>query len=208
MSALGSYVARCASSPPLIFYEPELPTGFPDAVAVFCHARFSDPRPSRQKLGNDHLRLLHHLYRVRRGSAMELALALDHTERHVRRVLDDLEHADLVRQYRDRAVARSLDSVFVATRIVTVEAKIRDWRKALRQAIANTWFASHSYVLMPANRLSRTIFRQAARFGIGVMSYDGTRVAVRLRARRLAIPSSYGSWLVNEWAVRRTSHAH
>ena len=123
-------------------------------------------------------------------------------------MVEDLERALLVRQHRNQASVNPLGSVFIATRIVAVEAKIRDWRRALHQAVANTWFASHSYVLMPAERLSRSVCRHAAPLGIGVMSYDGTRLAVRQRARRLSIPSSYGSWLVNEWAVRRVSYLH
>jgi hypothetical protein len=204
--ALRSYEIRAGSARPLVFREPELPTGFPDVVAVFCRPQSSEPTPTRCRLGPDHLRLLHHVYRLRRSSAADVAVALRRDERGVRRLLDDLEEALLLRQIRDRAVARALDSVFIATRIVAIEAKIHDWQRALRQAVANTWFASHSYVLMPLDRVGETLCQHAARLGIGLMTYDGSRIAVRLRPRRLPIPSSYGSWLVNEWAVGSVNH--
>ena len=193
---------------PLVFREPELPTGFPDVVAVFCGERSARPPAARWRLGRDHLRLLHHLYTVRRASASELADALGwSSSRSLQVVLDDLENALLVRQHEGRVSARALASVFIARGIVAVEAKIHDWQQALRQAIANTWFASQSYILMPSARLKPAAFDHAARFGIGVMTYNGQRTKVELGARRHRIPASYGSWLVNEWAVRHTARS-
>jgi hypothetical protein len=200
--ALDSYPVNSAPAPPLVFREPELPTGFPDVVAVFCHPHPTHPPPGRAYLDPVHLRLLHHLYTVRHGCASDLASALGHTRRMVTQMLEDLEGGSLVRWDRDTELARPIDSVFIARRIVAVEAKIRDWRRALRQAVANTRFASHSYVLLPAARLSREVCHHAARLGIGVMTFDGIRVAVRTLATRQRIPASYGSWLVNEGAVR------
>jgi DNA-binding MarR family transcriptional regulator len=200
--ALHSYLLNSAPASPLVFREPELPTGFPDVVAVFCHAYSAQPQPGRANLGPAHLRLLHHLYTVRHGSASDLASALGHSPRLTRRMLDELEHASLVQRSGSTELARPIDSVFIARRIVAVEAKIHDWRRALRQAVANTWFASHSYVLLPAARISREVCQHAAHLGIGVMTFDGIRVAVRGLATRRQIPASYGSWLVNEWAVR------
>ena len=43
----------------------------------------------------------------------------------------------------------------------------------------------------------------AAHFGIGVLLYDGRRTEVRVKAAERRLPASYGSWLVNEWTVRR-----
>jgi len=194
------------AAPPLVFREPYLPTGFPDVVAVFCDEQLHGPTPARLSLGQDHLRLLHHLHTVRQRSVMEVAGALGRSERQLRALLEDLERALLAHCHRDRAIVKPLGTAFIAKRIVAVEAKIRDWQGALRQAVANTWFASHSYVLMPAGRLGHSLLQRAAQLGIGVMSYDGTRIAVALRPRRLHIPSSYGSWLVNEWTVRQVSH--
>jgi len=202
------YEARLGPDGPVVFREPAMPTGFPDIVAVFCRHGSQTAPSTRRRLGPEHLRLrlLHHVYSLRRSSAPDIAAALGRDERRVRRLLDDLEQALLLRQTRDRAVARALESVFIATRIVAIEAKIRDWRNALRQAVANTWFASHSYVLMPSERVGEAVSQHAARLGIGLMTYDGSRISVRVRARRLSIPSSYGSWLVNEWAVRHVNH--
>lgn len=190
-------------SAPLLFREPELPTGFPDIVAVVFGSRTVPATPARFRLGREHLRLLHHVYTVRRACAPDLAATLGwRSVRCLQATLDDLERARLVRQARGRVMSMSLASVFPAKRIVAVEAKIHDWRRALQQAVANTWFASHSYVLMPAGRWHAALRQDAGRLGIGVMIYDGKRTVVRLRARRHRIPASYGSWLVNEWAVR------
>jgi len=201
MQAFRDYANAEASAPRIVFREPALPTGYPDLVAVFYRAHQAERAPMRAPFEADHLRLLHHVYRVHRTSAADAAAALGHGVQRIRRLLDDLTRGLVVRQHRDHAVARPLDSIFIARRIVAVEAKIRDWRRALEQAAANTWFASHSYVLLPCERFNENIAEHARRLGIGIMTVEDSRVAIRLQARRLPIPSSYGSWLINEWVV-------
>ncbi len=190
------------SVPPILFREPELPTGSPDIVAVFPRRKHLVCPSARLRLGVDHLRLLHHVYTVRRTSVPEMAGALMRKESRLLSLLDDLAKAHLVRYSAGHVMAESLTEVFVAKRIVAVEAKIGKWNSALRQAVANTWFASHSYILLPAIPPTAPVRESARRFGVGVMTYDGTRTSIRLRARPRRIPASYGSWLLNELMLR------
>jgi hypothetical protein len=120
-------------------------------------------------------------------------------------LLADLEAAELIRRSDRRIVARSLARAFAARRIIAVEAKMRDWRRALDQAVANTWFASHSYVLLPESSWSPILGRRARRLGVGVVLSDGSRLNIKVPARKHLLPASYGSWLVNEWALRQTA---
>jgi hypothetical protein len=75
------------------------------------------------------------------------------------------------------------------------------WREALEQATANLWFASHSYILVPALNCLRVICEEAKKIGIGVLVFDGKQTRTVLRPRKQPIPASYGSWLINEWAL-------
>jgi hypothetical protein len=191
-----------ARTTPIVFREPALPTGFPDIVAVFLSKQELLFSRERLELGSDHLRLLHHIYATRSTTVDALTKALVWGEHAIERLMEALERAELLRLQGRKARCAPLAEIFVARRIVAVEAKIRDWRAAIRQAVANTWFASHSYILIPAERWSPHIDTEAARFGIGVLAHDGRRTLVKLRAADRRIPASYGSWLVNEWTLR------
>ena len=118
-------------------------------------------------------------------------------------VLEDLVEANLVVRRGIRYAPRSVADVFVAKRIVAIEAKMSAWREALEQAAANLWFASHSYILVPALNCLRSICEEAKKLGIGVLVFDGKQTRTALRPRRQPIPASYGSWLINEWALEQ-----
>lgn len=193
---------RCPHfSPGVLFREPKLPTGFPDIVSVTLSKTDVLFSPERRALRSLDLKVIHHLFKVRGTARDDLAFELSLSRSECAASLKRLEAAGLLRELRRRVFCNRLASVFAAREIVAIEAKIKDWHSGLRQAAANTWFASHSYVLLPETVVSDSARSTAERLGIGIMTYDGSRTRIPLRARRQAIPSSYGSWLVNEWTV-------
>lgn len=193
---------RCAHfSPSLFFREPKLPTGFPDIVSVTPSKNDVLFSPERMALRPLDLKIIHHLFKIRGSKRDDLVFDLSLSRAECAASLQRLEAAGLLRQLRQRLYCNRLASVFATRKIVAIEAKIKDWQSGLRQAAANKWFASHSYVLLPHTALSDAARGAAERLGIGIMTYDGNRTRVPLRARRQAIPSSYGSWLVNEWTI-------
>jgi len=193
-------------APRVVFREPELPTGYPDAVAVFiAEGRRAFPR-ERMGLREEHTRVLHHLHTVGSSTEEDISSLLRLTLAKCQAILADLARARLL-QLTEHVVPEPLEATFVAERIVAIEAKVSDWRAALRQAVANTWFASHSCILLPAERFGPAVRDEARAQGIGVVTYDGSATAVAVRAREQEIPASHGSWLVNEWAVRHAGLA-
>jgi len=189
--------------PPIFFREPALPTGFPDLVGVFLNRQDLLFTPERLRLRGEHLQILHHVFSARGTTLRATAEALLRSERSLEILLEELELAELVRRSSHRVRCVALAEVFVAKRIVAVEAKIDKWADAIRQAVANTWFASHSFVLLPDRLWSDGLRDFAARFGVGVLTYDGSQSRVRLRAEKQRLPVSYGSWLINEWTIRQ-----
>jgi len=133
----------------------------------------------------------------------EIGQLLNHSPKKIEAVLRDLEAAGFVLRQQGRFVTRSVSKVFVAKRIVAIEAKMHAWRDALEQAVANMWFASHSYILIPALRCLDAVLDEARKFGVGVLVFDGKQTRTVLRPRKQRIPASYGSWLINEWAVQQ-----
>lgn len=190
----------------IFFREPALPTGFPDLVAVVPRQQELLVKPERFALGSEHLQLLHYIFSARSTSISAAADALLWSERSLKTMVEELESAELIRRSPRRVRCAALKEVFVAKRIIAIEAKIDKWEEAIRQAVGNTWFASDSFILLPDKRWSEEVREAATRFGIGVFTHDGTQTRVRMRAQSRRIPASYGSWLVNEWAIRRTGY--
>jgi hypothetical protein len=94
---------------------------------------------------------------------------------------------------------REMRDLLAVRDVVAIEAKIGKWKAALLQAIRNTWFASESYVLLPALPRNPEAFDIAARFGIGIWTLGTRGMPVRhLASVRRVLPRSYGSWLFNE----------
>jgi hypothetical protein len=181
---------------PVLFQEPELPTGFPDLVAVYARR----PHSPRAPLTERHLRVMHHLHTTRGGTVHELAAHLALSERALSAVLNVLREVGLARIQGARVSPCAARRSFPVRAIVAVEAKVRDWRSGLHQAQANQWFASESYLLLPIDVCERMV-DSAAALGVGVLGFDGKRTTCRLAARKFPIPQSYGSWLASEWLL-------
>jgi hypothetical protein len=189
-------------SPSLLFREPKLPTGFPDVVSVTLSKADVLFSPERMALRPLDLKIVHHLFHVRGSAREDLPYQLSLSPAESTASLSRLVAAGLVRHRGRRVFCNRLATVFAAREIIAIEAKIKDWQSGIRQAAANTWFASHSYVLLPEAVVSAAARSAAERVGVGIMAFDGRQTRILLRAKRHKIPSSYGSWLVNEWTVR------
>lgn len=184
---------------PVVFREPSLPTGFPDLVAVYPSRKASANSSSPSALTVDHLRILHHLYSHPSSTIDDVSSTLCWSARETRAIVGDLQSANIIQAVSDCLVANELSRVFRVRRIVAIEAKMRDWRSALDQATGNTWFASHSYILIPERASYDSIIAESAMRGVGIFSFDGSSVREVFPARSFPIPASYGSWLFNEW---------
>ena len=71
-AALSSLSLLHGQQAPLLFQEPELPTGFPDMLLVYPTRRFLESESvARMQLTPRHLRLLHHIYTGARRQPFE-----------------------------------------------------------------------------------------------------------------------------------------
>ena len=131
-----------------------------------------------------------------------MARSLCLTRRTADALLDDLLDSGLAFERGGYFQARSTRKTFHLSRIIAIEAKIDDWSGAIRQAAANTWFASESYILIPPKRVLDAVSQAAQDIGVGVLVFDGDETTVIVRSFRRRIPLSYGSWLLNERVVR------
>jgi len=183
------------------YFEPKMPTGYPDLVVAYVSLERTRPLSARRQLAAAHLRLAHQIHHDRGSQLQYLADTLRLSKKRLESLTTDLNRAGLVR-IRGRFIAmRSMRRVFPVRHIIAIECKIADWRRAIRQAIANTWFASESYILIPQTSSISTVLAECARVGIGVIVFRNGRAHMELESRKTPLPASYGSWIVNEWVV-------
>lgn len=181
----------------VIFQEPRLPSGSPDLVIVIWDKkRAARWRQERARLTPLDLRVAHYIYRSGPSTEGELQKVF---ARSVVESIERLNAAGILRTSKARWLLRPLSGVFAARKIIAVEAKVSEWKAALQQAEVNTWFASASYILVPAVPRRSSLLEMARRLGIGVWTKNHAPVKPK-QAEEL--PRSYMSWLFNEWAWR------
>lgn len=189
--------------PRIVFREPRLPTGFPDIVAVYPSSRTIDYTRARTHLTAKHVRVMHFLYWSKGARLSSMSEMLACSQRVLNKIVEHLVRAGMVRLRGSYVTPRAFSDVFIAQRIVAIETKISDWMKAIEQARANTWFASHSYILIRPHRSIETITVRATEAGVGVLVFDGDTIEIVADAAERDLPASYGSWLFNEWTLHR-----
>lgn len=191
-----------------LFYEPLLPTGYPDLVIVsYSPQKYESWTGERAKLGVLELKVLHHLYFVKGATSSSIEQQLGIDGRLLLKILERLLDASLVRRTKQQWLPRSLSVSYGISNIQTIEAKISDWRSALSQADMNRWFSSESYVLSPVSKPTEQVLNGARTRGVGIYSMPSSERAkiIQKPVRLGGLPISYASWLFNEWIGRQLS---
>lgn len=183
-----------------VFAEPAIDSGYPDLVGVVWRSEVARQwSVERERLRAADLRLLHLL--ATRG-AFEFSFLREVFQRGFNGMLTRLEDAGVVSVGKTTCRARSLKNIFAVEHIIAIEAKVSATQRAIKQACANTWFSSESHALLPRPRTGERLTGMAASLGVGVLSFEGDRVAQLSAASIRSVPLSYGSWLFNEWTWR------
>lgn len=186
----------------VVFEEPRLTTGFPDLLIALPKKGNRLQAASNGKLAADHFKILAHIYSTENYLAAQISRDLSISPRSLQRILSELALNKMIRLEGNDPIRIPLDQVFGLSKIIAIEAKIKDWRKAIEQAMANTWFCSESYILVPQFRNMEHICESASRAGVGVLMFDGVNAVEMTAPVSLEIPNSYGSWIVNDWTFR------
>jgi hypothetical protein len=101
----------------------------------------------------------------------------------------------------DLIVAADWSSLYATKHIIAVEAKVSQWRQALNQAFQNQWFATSSFVLLSRLPGGVALADEAEALGVGLWTMANNVLDLSAMAQHRQ-PSSYASWLFNEWAWR------
>lgn len=189
-----------------VFFEPLLPTGFPDIViAEYNEQAFSNWNDARRKLEIIDLKLLHHLYYAGGASSDQIFQQLGFSQGDLLYSLERLLDANLIRRNSQKWVPISLRKAYGIKSLHAIEAKIGKWDSVLNQAFLNKWFASESSVLMPVVTPSKQNQVRAAKQGVGIYTVAGNhkKILQFAPAEKGNIPTCYASWFFNEWIGRK-----
>lgn len=183
-----------------IFLEPKLESGYPDAVVVYWNLAIAEQWDNKRlELTTADLRLLQYLSTFRSSTVPQLI------ELYGTQIYGNIEHlfeAKLIKKRGKNWAARPLNSIFAVRRIISIEAKLDDWRQGLIQTVQNTWFASESYLLLPQLKKRTNVIDEVSRFGVGLITLNCRINVPVVKSNRFSLPRSYASWLFNEWVWR------
>lgn len=189
-----------------VFCEPLLPTGFPDIViAEFKKDSYDQWKEFRGHLEVVDFKLLHHLYCVHGANSELISRQLGFSKGEILNSIERLIDANLVDRRCKKWVPIPLREAYGITSLQAIEAKVDKWSSVLNQAFINKWFASESYVLLPVIKPSKRNQDRASQQGIGIYTLADNRTKIKrfLNAPRGHLPTSYMSWLFNEWIGRK-----
>ncbi len=190
-----------------LFMEPQLDSGFPDIVLVTYNPKvFEEWEDDRGKITTIDIKILHHLHFIGGAYEDDIANQLGIRVKALMRSFERLQSAGLIRCSAKRWLPCSLRKTYAITSIKAIEAKIKNWKDAFKQAELNLWFASESYILSPVLRPSKNIISISKTVGVGLYTMPNGSSPKRLTtAKKNRLPVCYASWLFNEWIGRSLS---
>lgn len=184
-----------------VFIEPRIPIGCPDCVIVqYDPSAYALWNASRKMLTDCDMKILFYLSQMRKSTLDEIILGLGMSRPIVRNSLRVLLHnGDIIEQMGVFIVRKKIPS-FGIKRIMSVEAKIKDWRQVVQQAQLNQLFANYSFVLMPHRVCSPQMKLCLAEADVGLFVLSKLAGLKKVRAvRRLSKFQSYLPLYFNEW---------
>jgi len=196
---LGNHEFDCT-----ILQEPFTGLGYTDLVAVIWNKDiYSKWQTDRNKLIINDIKILHHLYLNNKYKTItEIMAELGFSKREITDSFTRLDNAGLIKKtHDDKFKTLKKSEIFYIKEIISIEAKLKDWRRALNQAFANIGYSSESYVLFPEKYLTSHMLEEYNKTDIGIIAYKSNFDVVKA-AKKKTIPANFNSWLFNEYIGR------
>jgi len=183
-----------------LLQEPYTGLGFPDLVCIIWNENIKGKwAEERNNLKLNDIKILHHLYNNKiYKSISKISRELNFSLRDAQKSIEKLNEADLILiNDKNKAKIKKINEIFFVEEIISIEAKLKNWRKALEQSVNNTLFSSQSYILFPQKNITKNLIHEYNDTGIGIISFDSSYSVVK-KAKKQKIPASLTSWLFNE----------
>jgi len=187
-----------------ILQEPFTGLGYTDLVAIIWDKDiYNKWHTDRNKLLINDIKILHHLYLSNRYKTIsEIITELGFSKKEIAESISRLDRAKLIKSAKDNKFkALKKSEIFYIKEIISIEAKLKDWRRALNQAFINMYYSSESYILFPEKSITNHMLETYNKTDIGIISYKKDMNIIK-KAKKMAIPANFNSWLFNEYIGR------
>ncbi len=185
----------------LILKETCISAHYPDLVLILLNRSKLDYwNEKRLLLKKNDIKILHHLYLSnKKRSVDDLVFELGFNERDINKILRRLYNAEMILEVGDYFIIKNVIQLFFISDIISIEAKIKNWKVAFRQAELNYLFSSESYVLLPEKVLSDTVISHNTSLNqVGIIGINDSKNYIVKKSQKNKIPASYYSWVLNE----------
>lgn len=188
----------------LLIQEPYTGIGYPDLVCIIWDKKLSTYwNENRNNLKIDDIKILHYLYKTKQKKSIDnINVELGYSLLSIEKSFDRLLRAELVNHSQDNFSIKPINQIFYIKKIISIEAKLANWRKAQEQALNNCLFSSDSFVLFPEKIINSKLLHAYSESEVGIISFEKDFKIVK-KAKINQIPSSFHSWQFNEYIGRK-----
>lgn len=183
-----------------LIQEPYTGFGYADLVCVIWDKTIQSKwNEQRNTLGIKDIKILHHLYNCRiYKNVFNIVNELGFNQKATHESISKLLDAKLIQENKENKIKiRPINEIFYVKEIISIEAKLHDWKRALEQSINNTYFSSKSFTLFPDEIINDNLIDKYNSTDIGIISFGGKYKMLKKPKRRI-IPSALSSWFFNE----------
>lgn len=183
--------------------EPYTGFGYPDLVLLTWNKNIKNLwTKERNKLTHDDIKVMQHLYNSEIAKTIqEISTDLGFSFRQLHNIFDRLYEAKIVTFNKDAWQLRNIEDVFFIENIVTIEAKLKNWKSALIQASNSEHFSSEVFTLYPDSIINETLINSHLNSSVGIISFNHDYKVIKT-ANEKRIPITINGWLFNEFIGR------
>lgn len=186
-----------------LIHEPYTGFGYADLVCLRWKKTIQERwNVKRNLLQEEDIKILHYLYNAQTAKTIDqMENDLGYDNRTLHKIVDRLVSAELITENQfSRFKIRPLKDIFFIHEIITVEAKIRDWKKALEQSFNNVFFSSKSFSLFPNKTINQNLLEAYRKTDVGILSIESGKKGCRqvIKPEKMHIPASLTAWRFNE----------
>ncbi|MDR2790249.1 MAG: hypothetical protein LBB59_04675 [Campylobacteraceae bacterium] len=186
-----------------VFMEPLVDTFYPDIVFAEYDPKILDEwKPARNVINTKDIKILENIRAMNGTNSKDIVSKTSFLYKDIMKAVERLLDAELLCREDGQWKAKSISETYFIKRLVSIEAKINNWKTLLKQANTNKWFASESYALTPIKKPMQNTIQPFKDYGIGVYSLTNNEIVELNKASKQPLPTSYMSWMFNEWVGR------
>lgn len=179
--------------------EPYTGFGYPDLVLLIWDKKIEKNwKIERNNLTINEIKILQHLYNCNKSKSVEeISSELGFSKQQITSILSNLANAETVENTNGYWKLGAFEDIFYLKKIITIEAKLKNWKNALLQAGNSNFFSSEVFTLFPDSIINENLLKSYSDTDIGVITFNQNYVVVK-PAREKELPITINSWLFNE----------